>query len=41
MATLANRLQDIELLDADGNPVRLGDAWDQRPALVVFIRQFG
>lgn len=41
MTDLANRLSEIQLRDPDGSPVRLGDAWRDGPALVVFIRHFG
>ena len=38
---LAERLAAIELLDPEGQPVTVGSAWSERPALLVFIRHFG
>lgn len=37
----AQPLESIEIVDADGEPVRVGSAWSERPALLVFIRHFG
>jgi hypothetical protein len=37
----ADALADIELLDHDGNPVRLGDLWTDRPAALVWLRHYG
>lgn len=34
-------LGEVVLSDAHGKPVRLGTLWDQRPALLVFLRHFG
>lgn len=34
-------LGEVVLSDAHGKPVRLGALWDQRPALLVFLRHFG
>ena len=34
-------LADAEVLDPDGKPTRLGDRWEDAPALVVFLRHFG
>lgn len=39
--SLARRLESIEVLDEDGSTHRLGAAWAERPALLVFIRHFG
>ncbi len=41
MSDLAKRLEAIMLQDPDEQPTRLGDAWREGPALVVFIRHFG
>lgn len=41
MGELARRLSAIDLVDDEGHGVRLGDAWAERPALLVFIRHFG
>lgn len=35
------RLADIEVLDAEGEAVRLGDLWREQPVLLVFIRHYG
>jgi peroxiredoxin len=37
----ARSLEDLNLLDPEGQPVRLGDFWRDRPVLLVFIRHFG
>lgn len=34
-------LGDLTLLDADGNPHRIGDLWRDRPVVLVFLRHFG
>jgi hypothetical protein len=31
----------IELLDSDGNPLRLGSLWDDGPAVIVWLRHYG
>ena len=38
---LSTRLSDIELSDWQGQPVRLGSLWADRPVVLVFIRHFG
>jgi hypothetical protein len=38
---LAQRLEDVEVVDAEGRAVRLGEAWRERPVVLVFIRHFG
>ena len=38
---LAHRLDEIEVLDPEGHPHRLGSAWTERTAVLVFIRHFG
>jgi peroxiredoxin len=35
------RLAAVELKDAQGNTVRLGDMWARQPAVVVWVRHFG
>ncbi len=35
------RLGSLVLSDADGVPRRVGDHWDQRPVVLVFLRHFG
>lgn len=37
----ADDLADITLQDADGGDVRLGLLWDERPAVLVFLRHYG
>jgi hypothetical protein len=34
-------LAEIVLPDHDGNEVRLGDLWAQRPAALVWLRHYG
>jgi peroxiredoxin len=37
----ADELADITLPDDDGNEVRLGDLWAERPAVLVWLRHYG
>lgn len=37
----ADALADITLPDHEGNDVRLGDLWQDRPAVLVWLRQYG
>jgi hypothetical protein len=37
----AEALADIVLPDQDGNEVRLGDLWRDRPAALVWLRHYG
>jgi hypothetical protein len=37
----ADALADIVLPDQDGNAVRLGDLWAERPAALVWLRHYG
>ena len=32
---------DFTLPDQDGNDVRLGDLWEERPAALVWLRHYG
>lgn len=34
-------LGDLVLVDDDGRPVRVGDAWRERPAILTFLRHYG
>jgi hypothetical protein len=34
-------IADIELLDTDGNLVRLGSLWEEGPAVIVWLRHYG
>lgn len=35
------KLAAIELVDCDGNIVGLDSLWEEKPAVLVFIRHFG
>ncbi|MFL5895429.1 MAG: hypothetical protein ACJ76Z_09975 [Thermoleophilaceae bacterium] len=37
----AAALADVTLPDHDGNEVRLGDLWEDGPAVLVFLRHYG
>ena len=37
----AGPLADIVLPDQDGNDVRLGDLWQNRPVVLVWLRHYG
>jgi hypothetical protein len=37
----ADALADIVLPDQDGNEVRLGDLWRERPVVLVWLRHYG
>jgi hypothetical protein len=37
----ADELADIVLQDSGGEEVRLGTLWEERPAVVVFLRHYG
>ena len=37
----ADELAEVELVDLHGRPRRLGDAWSDNPAVVVFLRHYG
>ena len=37
----ADALADIVLPDQDGNEVRLGELWRDRPAALVWLRHYG
>jgi len=32
---------DLELVDADRRPQRLGDFWQDQPVIVAWLRHFG
>jgi hypothetical protein len=34
-------LGDIEVLDSEGRPRKLGSLWADRPAALIFVRHFG
>lgn len=35
------QLAEMQVLDPDGQPFRLGDAWAERTAVLLFVRHFG
>ena len=37
----AGELGAVGLVDLDGRPRRLGEAWSENPAVVVFLRHYG
>jgi hypothetical protein len=37
----ADALAGIVLLDEDGDEVRLGEIWSERPAVLVWLRHYG
>jgi hypothetical protein len=37
----ADELADVVLEDSNGDEVRLGTLWDERPAVLVFLRHYG
>ena len=37
----ARALRDITVLDEQSSPVRLGELWRDRPAVLAFVRHFG
>jgi hypothetical protein len=36
-----DELQDVELPDAEGRPVRLGELWKERPVVMTWLRHYG
>ena len=41
MKDYATELATIEVVDDQAAPVTIGSAWEDQPALLVFIRHFG
>ena len=39
--TLSSSLAPIELIDPDGQAVRLGTLWEEGPTVLVFLRHYG
>ncbi len=39
--SVASRLKNIEVLDPEEHPVRLGDLWRAHTVVLAFIRHFG
>lgn len=40
-SSLSAALSPITLPDPDGREVRLGSLWEERPAVVAFLRHYG
>ncbi len=40
-STYSATLADLQLPDPDGQVHRLGDFWQEKPAVVVFLRHYG
>ncbi len=38
---ISDALSNLELAGVDGDRVRLGDLWETRPVVLVFLRHFG
>jgi hypothetical protein len=36
-----DELANVVLQDSDGDQVRLGSLWEERPAVLVFLRHYG
>jgi hypothetical protein len=36
-----DELRDVELPDAGGQPVRLGELWKERPVVMTWLRHYG
>ncbi|HET6841872.1 MAG TPA: hypothetical protein VFK06_09315 [Candidatus Angelobacter sp.] len=41
MPSLSHKLASITLPDTEGNLVRLGSLWAEKPAVLVFLRHWG
>jgi hypothetical protein len=39
--SVANDLSNVEVLDLDAQPVRLGSVWRDKTTVLVFIRHYG
>jgi hypothetical protein len=37
----ASGLADLIVVDLDGNDMRLGSLWEDRPAVLVWLRHYG
>ena len=40
-SSTAADLRDVTVLDPEGESYRLGDAWAEQPAILVFVRHYG
>ena len=38
---IEHTLAPVQALDPVGNQVRLGTLWEDQPAILIFIREFG
>ncbi len=38
---VVERLQEVDVLDADGHAVRLGSLWQSQTVVLVFVRHYG
>jgi hypothetical protein len=38
---VSHALAPVQARDLDGQPVRLGTLWEDRPAVLIFLRHFG
>ena len=41
METIAPALASAKVLDEEGNPHPLADAWREKTAVIAWVRQFG
>jgi hypothetical protein len=41
MERVRRELEETEVRDDAGRTLRLGEAWNQRPCIVLFVRHFG
>jgi hypothetical protein len=41
MDRASKELTESIVKDLDGRPVRVGDLWKDRPAMLLFVRHFG
>ena len=39
--SVVERLEDVLVLDTDGQEVRLGSLWEKQHIVLVFVRHFG
>lgn len=37
----ARALEKLELLDPDGEPIPMGNIWQDRPVVLALVRHFG
>jgi peroxiredoxin len=39
--TVGDSAPDVELTNAEGQPVRLSELWREQPIVLLFLRHFG